>query len=76
MTEEETGVADIVAEAAPLPVLDAAYALWRQRSRLDALEGRPTDEDVRINRTLTPEQYAIKYRRDRDHAHEGPPSTM
>jgi hypothetical protein len=36
------------------------------------LEGRPTDEEVRINLTLRPEQFTIKYRRDRDLAHEGP----
>lgn len=72
MKEREAEVADIIAEAAPLPLLDAAYALWRRRHRLDTLEGRPTDEEVRINRTLTPEQFTIKYRRDRDLAHEGP----
>ena len=72
MTQEETEVADIIAEAAPLPLLDAAYALGGGRCQLDTLEGRPTDEEVRVNRTLTPEQVTIKYRRDRDHAHEGP----
>lgn len=72
MTEEETEIADIIADAAPLPLLDAAYALWRRRYRLDTLEGRPTAEEVRINRTLTPEQMAVKYRRDRDHAQAGP----
>jgi hypothetical protein len=74
MTEEETEVADIIADAAPLPLLDAAYALWRRRYRLDTLEGRPTAEEVRINRMLTPEQMAVKYRRDRDHAQDGPAS--
>lgn len=72
MTEEETEVADIIADAAPLPLLDAAYALWRRRYRLDALEGRPTAEEIRINRTLTPEQFSAKYRHDRDHAQDGP----
>lgn len=72
MTEEESEVAEIIAEVAPLPLLDAAYALWRRRYRLDTLEGRPTAEDVRISRALTPEQFTIKYRGDRDHAHEGP----
>jgi hypothetical protein len=72
MTEEETEVARIIADAAPLPLLDAAHALWRWRYRLDTLEGRPTAEEVRINRTLTPAQFAVKYRWDRDHAHEGP----
>ncbi|MCP4616443.1 MAG: hypothetical protein GY844_08385 [Bradyrhizobium sp.] len=74
MTEEETAaeVTDIIADAAPLPLLDAAYALWRRRYRLDTLEGRPTDEDVRVYRTLTPDQMAAKYRWDRDHAQDGP----
>ena len=72
MIEEDAEVAEIIAEAAPLPLLDAAYALWRRRYRLDTLEGRPTDEEARINRTLTPEQFTARYRWDRDHAHEGP----
>jgi hypothetical protein len=76
MTEEATEVADIIAEAALLPLLDAAYALWRRRYRLDTLEGRPTDAEVRINRTLTPEQFAVRYRWDRDHAHDGPAFTQ
>jgi hypothetical protein len=72
MTKEEVEVADIIADAAPLPLLDAAYALWRRRYRLDALEGRPTAEEVRINRTLTAEQFSAKYRHERDHAQDGP----
>ncbi len=67
-----TEVAGIIADAAPLPLLDAAYALWRQRYRLDTLEGRPTAEEIRINRTLTPEQFSAKYRDDRNHAQDGP----
>jgi hypothetical protein len=72
MTHEETEVADIIADAAPRPLLDAAYALWRRRYRLDTLEGRPTAEEIRINQTLTPEQSSAKYRYDRDHAQDGP----
>ena len=74
MTNDENSaeVACIIADAAPLPLLDAAYALWRRRYRLDTLEGRPTAEEVRINRTLTPEQFSLKYRWDRDHAQDGP----
>ena len=72
MTNEENEIADIIADAAPLPLLDAAYALWRRRCRLDTLEGRPTAEEVRINRTLTPEQFSAKYRWDRHHARDGP----
>ena len=65
-------IAVIVASAAKQPLLDAAFELWRWRYRLDSIEGRPTAEEVCINRTLTPEQISAKYRRDRDHAHEGP----
>lgn len=74
MTEQAAAdeIAGIIADAARLPLLDAAYALWRRRYRLGTLEGRPTVEEVRINRALTPEQMAAKYRRDRDRAHEGP----
>src|SRR5215468_9012058 len=73
MTSESNSaeISNIIADAAPLPLLDAAYALWRRRYRLDTLEGRPTAEEVRINRTLTPEQFSAKYRRDRDHAQDG-----
>src|SRR5215468_7239247 len=73
MTEQDIAeVADIIAGAAPLPLLDTAYALWRRRYRLDTLEGRPTAEEVRANRAMTREQWAIKYRYDRDHAQDGP----
>ncbi|WP_027542497.1 hypothetical protein [Bradyrhizobium sp. WSM2254] len=65
-------IAAIIASAAKQPLLDAAFELWRWRYRLDSIEGRPTAEEVRINRTLTPEQISAKYRWDRDHAHEGP----
>jgi hypothetical protein len=34
--------------------------------------GRPTAEEIRINRTLTVEQFSAKYRNDRDHAQDGP----
>ena len=70
--EDAAEVKAIISEAAGLPLSDAAYSLWRQRFRLDALEGRPTAEEIRINRTLTPEQMAVQYRWERDHAHEGP----
>ena len=65
-------IAVFIASAAKQPLLDAAYELWRWRYRLDSIEGRPTAEEVRINRTLTPEEINAKYRDDRDHAHEGP----
>src|SRR5262249_1323725 len=53
--EDAAEVQAIISEAARLPLSDAAYSLWRQRFRLDSLEGRPTAEEIRINRTLTPE---------------------
>jgi hypothetical protein len=74
MTNQENAaeISGIIADAAPLPLLDAAYTLWRRRYRLDTLEGRPTAEEIRVNRTLTPEQFSAKYRRDREHAQDGP----
>ncbi|MBR0884254.1 hypothetical protein ABIF65_002305 [Bradyrhizobium japonicum] len=68
----EAQLVAIIASAAKRPLLDAAFELWCRRYRLDSLDGRPSDEEVRINRTLTPEQFRAKYRYDRDHAHEGP----
>lgn len=68
----EEQIAAIVASAAKQPLLDAAFEIWCRRYRLDSIEGRPTDEEVRIYRTLTPQQMADKFRYDRDHAHEGP----
>ena len=67
----EEQIEAFIASAAKQPLLDAAFELWRWRYRLDSIEGRPTAEQVRINRTLTPQQMAEKYRYDRDHAHEG-----
>jgi len=70
--EIQAEIAEIVAEAAPLPLPDAAYALWRQRYRLDRLEGRPTDEQVRAFRAMSPTEQSAAMRYDRDHAHDGP----
>jgi hypothetical protein len=67
-----TEIEKIIAEAATLPLKDAAFALWRQRPRLDTLEGRPTSEEVRVNRAMSPEQLSAKLRYDRDHAQDGP----
>jgi hypothetical protein len=51
MTEVET----IIAEAAKMPLRDAAFSLWRQRPRLDTLEGPP----------MTPEEsYALAQRQE------------
>ncbi|APG12421.1 pyruvate/2-oxoglutarate dehydrogenase complex dihydrolipoamide acyltransferase (E2) component [Bradyrhizobium elkanii] len=68
----EAQIAAIIASAAKQPLLDAAFELWCRRYRFNTLDGRPTDEEVRVYRTLTPQQMAEKYRYDREHAHEGP----
>ena len=77
MTPDERAaeVAEIIAEAAELPLRDAAYSLWRQRLRLDTLEDRPTAEEVRINRAMSPAEWWTKYRYDREHAQDGPTFT-
>ncbi len=67
-----TEVEEIVAEAARLPLPDAAYALWRRRYRLNTLEGRPTAEDVSAFRAMSPAEQAAAMRRDRDFAQDGP----
>lgn len=63
----------IIAEAAQLPLKDAAFSLWRQRPRLDTLEGPAmTPEEIRIARARSPEEIWAKVRYDRDHAEDGP----
>ena len=67
-----TEVEKIISEAAPLPLRDAAYALWRRRYRLDTLEGRPTPEQVRAYRAMSPAEQSAARRHDRDFAQDGP----
>jgi hypothetical protein len=69
MTEAET----IIAEAAKLPLKDAAFLLWRRRPRLDTLEGPPmTPEEIRIARALSPEEIHAKMQYEHDHEQDGP----
>jgi hypothetical protein len=77
MTVQDTSaeIEAIIAEAALLPLQDAAYAVWRRRYRLDALEGRPTAEQVRAFRGMSPPEQAANMRHDRDHAQDGPAFT-
>ncbi|MBX9651896.1 MAG: hypothetical protein K2X57_33085 [Xanthobacteraceae bacterium] len=74
MTADQTQaeIAKIVADAAKLPLPDAAYAIWRRRYRLDSLEGRPTDEQVRVFRAMSPAEQAANMRHDREYAQDGP----
>ena len=77
MTIEDTSAetAAIIAEAALLPLHDAAYAVWRRRYRLDTLEARPTAEQVRTFRAMSPAEQAANMRHDRDYAQDGPAFT-
>jgi hypothetical protein len=65
-------VAEILGRVAPLPLKDAAWMLDKNMARLSRLEGRPTDEDVRRFRAMTPEQQREHMRHERAHADEGP----
>ena len=51
MTEVET----IIAEAAKLPLRDAAFSLWRQRPRLETLEART----LTINQSTSQKQRLV-----------------
>ena len=77
MTVQDTSaeIAAIIAEAALLPLLDAAYAVWRRRYRLDTLQGRPRAEQVRAFRAMSPSEQAANMRHDRDYAQDGPAFT-
>ena len=69
MIEVET----IIAEAAKLPLKDAAFLLWRRRPRLDTLEGPAmTREELRMARALSPEEVYAEVQYKRDHAEDGP----
>ncbi|WP_225141686.1 hypothetical protein [Bradyrhizobium sp. BRP20] len=72
----EDELSAIIAGAAKQPLLDAAYALWRQRYRLEAIAGRPTAEEVRVNRTFSPEEFIIQYRHERAPPMKGRCSAM
>jgi hypothetical protein len=66
---------DLIAEAASLPLRDAAYAIWRQKSTFERLEGRvwpPRDcSTPEAAEKSSRESYAqIKY--ERDFAQDGP----
>jgi hypothetical protein len=65
-------IAKIIAGVAPLPLKDAVWALDERMRRLDTLEGRPTAEQVRRFRAMTPEQQGQYLRDERAHADDGP----
>jgi hypothetical protein len=65
-------IAETIARLAPLPLKDAAWTLDKAMHRLDTLEGRPTPEQVRRFRAMTPEQQSQSMRDEREHADDGP----
>jgi hypothetical protein len=67
-----TEVEKILAEAARLPLKDAAYALWRQSPRLDTLEGQPmTAEEHAATAARPMAEIMAKMKHDHDHAEDG-----
>jgi hypothetical protein len=67
-----TEVDKIIAEAARLPLKDAAYALWRQSPRLDTLEGQPMTADEHAAAAARPmAEIMEKMKHDHDHAEDG-----
>jgi hypothetical protein len=62
----------ILAKAAKLPLRDAAYMLWMEKSKLDKLE-RPemTDEERAKARARSSEEVAAAIRYEHDHAQDG-----
>jgi hypothetical protein len=67
-----TEVEKIIAEAARLPLKDAAYALWRHSPRLDTLEGQPmTAEEHAIAAARPIAEIMAKMNHEHDHAEDG-----
>lgn len=67
-----TEIEKIIAEAAALPLNDAAYALWREKSRLDSLELPPMTPEQRAIAMAKPiAEISAEIRYERDHAEDG-----
>jgi hypothetical protein len=68
-------VDDIIHEAAALPLADAAYALWRQKSAIERLEGRTwpvRDRSTPEAREAADRAFIAEMRHERDFAQDGP----
>jgi hypothetical protein len=62
----------IIAEAARLPLMDAAYILWRHSPRLDTLEGQPmTAEEHAIAAARPIEDIMAQMNHEHAHAEDG-----
>jgi hypothetical protein len=72
MTEDEETIARTIAEASELPLMDAAYLLWRECSTLDLLARRSMPPAVRAmfcSGSSTESSIEIRY--EHDHAEDG-----
>jgi hypothetical protein len=68
-----TRLDEILAEASKLPLRDAAFELWRQKSRLDQEESALIPPEKRPPFVpVPPEEFPAWYRYQRDHAEDGP----
>jgi hypothetical protein len=68
-------VDDLIAEAASLPLRDAAYALWRQKSSFEQLEGRvwpPLDFSTPEAAEKSRQASYAQIKHERDFAQDGP----
>ncbi len=66
---------DLIAEAATLPLRDAAYAIWREKSTFERLEGRvwpPRDFSTPEASKRSMQQINAALKREHDFAQDGP----
>jgi hypothetical protein len=68
-------VDELLAEAAALPLRDAAYAIWRQKITFERLEGRvwpPRDQSTPEAREKSMRESMAQIRYEHDFAQDGP----
>ena len=68
-------VAEIIGEAAALPLRDAAYAIWRQKATFERLEGRvwpPRDCSTPEAAEKSRQESFAQIRHEHDFAQDGP----
>ncbi len=68
-------VDDIISEAARLPLWDAAYLIWREKTTFERLEGRrwrPPDVRTPAVAARSMRRVSAQLKRERDNAQDGP----
>ena len=68
-------VDDIIGEASRLPVRDAAYLIWREKTTFERLEGRrwrPRDVRTPAVAARSMRRISAQLKRERDTAQDGP----